>query len=127
SPEAAAAARAPLRFDLDAPFAISAALGDLRGSGLAEGEVGAPRPAEGGYLVFPVREGGAGPGIVPGLRARQVLFHLPDRLQPAWYVEVGLGQGSRSDRYAYVISAADGGLLFRKDLVAADAYTYRVW
>ena len=48
-----------------------------------------------------------------------MLFHLPSELVPAYYVEVA--------DYAYVVSAADGAILYRHSLVASDSYGYRVW
>jgi hypothetical protein len=49
-------------------------------------------------------------------------------LVPAWYVEVQVTDaGSRDiDAYSYVVSAVDGAILFRNDLVT-DAFSYRVY
>jgi hypothetical protein len=48
---------------------------------------------------------------------------MPEALVPAWYVEVM----APTQAYMYVVSAADGSLLFRHDLMAADVFSYRVW
>ena len=53
-----------------------------------------------------------------------------DALVPAYYVEVRVRDGldrRRVSHYAYVVSAADGSLLFRKSQVAHAAYGYRVF
>jgi hypothetical protein len=42
---------------------------------------------------------------------------------PAYYVEVM----TDAEAASYVVSASDGGILFRHDLMASDSYTYRVW
>lgn len=61
-------------------------------------------------------------------RVKKVLFGLPERLVPAWLLELDVGQGSTdSDVFSYVVSAEDGALLFRKNLTESDQYTYRVW
>ena len=63
--------------------------------------------------------------VPPQYGQHQPLFHLPDRLEPAYYLEVNVGTaGSRiPNSYSYVVSAVDGRLLFRKNLerVAGDA------
>ena len=78
------------------------------------------------------------PAPIPGLsmeepvRMKQVWFHLPEGLVPAYYVEVitsnvtgepMLDVQIDESAYAYVLSAADGSILFRKNLVneAADS------
>ncbi|MBS1153786.1 MAG: family peptidase, partial [Myxococcaceae bacterium] len=53
-------------------------------------------------------------------RTRQVAFALPDRLEPAWYVEL-----EGAEAFALVISARDGALLFRQSLDHDSSY--RVW
>ena len=61
-------------------------------------------------------------------RARRVWFTLPDRLEPAWYVEINAGaRGSEASYLAYVVSATDGTLLMKNDLTVDDVYKYRVW
>ncbi|MDP1827466.1 MAG: myxosortase-dependent M36 family metallopeptidase [Archangium sp.] len=69
-------------------------------------------------------------GVNGGLgRAKKVLYALPERLVPAWHVELDVatpGETS-SSMYSFVISAEDGAVLSRKNLTEADQYTYRVW
>jgi hypothetical protein len=65
-------------------------------------------------------------------RLKRVYFHEPDRYEPAYYVEVAIETTDADgavddDLYAYVVSADDGAVLFRKDLTARDSYAYRIW
>ncbi|HEU4409000.1 MAG TPA: M36 family metallopeptidase, partial [Polyangiaceae bacterium] len=60
-------------------------------------------------------------------RAKQVYFALPDRLVPAYYLELEATSGGDNEAYAYVVSAVDGSILYRSDLVAYDSYNYRVF
>ncbi|MBS1152842.1 MAG: Peptidase, (Fungalysin) family, partial [Myxococcaceae bacterium] len=52
-----------------------------------------------------------------------------DGLEPGFYVELQIGQpdSTESDYFAYVVSARDGRVLFRKNLTVSDLYSYRVW
>jgi hypothetical protein len=54
---------------------------------------------------------------------------MPDRLVPAYYLEVdGVVPGQRSsDLWGYVIAAETGQILVRRHLVQDVAYKYRVW
>ena len=82
--------------------------------------------SEGGYQLY------AGSGPEP-IRVKRVYFHLPDRYEPAYYLEVAVGgdANTTSEMYGYVISAIDGKLLFRNSLIADQAapapFSYRVW
>ncbi|MEZ4450592.1 MAG: M36 family metallopeptidase [Nannocystaceae bacterium] len=62
-------------------------------------------------------------------RAKPVYFPIGDALVPAHMVEVltYLAPGTPLEAYQYVIAADDGRVLLRRDLIASDAYTYRVW
>lgn len=57
-------------------------------------------------------------------RAKKVLYALPERLVPAWSLELELPS---SASFSYVVSAEDGAVLSRKNLTEADSYGYRVW
>jgi len=92
-------------FTLTSSRAAARAWEDATGS--LDVVLGTPVAAAGGYEQF------------EGARAKKVLFHLPSELVPAYYVEVA--------DYAYVVSAADGAILYRHSLVASDSYGYRVW
>ena len=73
-------------------------------------------------------------------RVKKVMFHLPGGYVPAYYVETSVLVPSEDNLltnsgdaplkelgYSYVISAVDGQLLFRNNLVAEQTNTYRVW
>jgi hypothetical protein len=110
-------------FRLSAAEATALAVGDFTGLAVAAASVRATSGGRGGFEAFDLAA--PVPGFLPGqpLRARPVWFHLPESLVPAWHVEV-IGQ---EQAYAYVISAADGEVLFRRDLLVSDSFGYRVW
>jgi MYXO-CTERM domain-containing protein len=62
-------------------------------------------------------------------RVKKVYFPLPDRLVPAYYLELLSGDVAKtdSDAYGYVIAADDGRVLYRENQTHNDAYNYRVW
>lgn len=111
-----------------------------------------PAGSHDGYDTFTLA-GAAGVPLDEPIRVKKVLFHLPEGLEAAYYVEVYARTGTAAstiaadgspvaapEAYSYVVSAASGQLLFRKNLIAeavgrapsADAlpaggFTYRVW
>ena len=70
---------------------------------------------KGGYQLYTSTSG--------NVRVKRVYFHLPDRFEPAYYVERGA--------YSYVISSVNGAILFRNNLIADQSapasFAYRVW
>jgi len=60
-------------------------------------------------------------------QVRPVWYLLPDALEPAWLVEASGHDGERSHGHAWVMSARDGRLLARRDLLRDAAYSYRAW
>ncbi|MEA2338525.1 MAG: large repetitive protein, partial [Thermoanaerobaculia bacterium] len=102
------------------------------------------------YTVSPA----SGVSLIEPVRMKKVFFHMPEGLEPAYYIEV-LAQNTSidpsqariddhtnlTDGYSYVISAVDGSILFRNNLTADAAgnkignesnlapggFTYRVW
>jgi hypothetical protein len=83
---------------------------------------------EGGYTWSTVdATQGDGATLAAPLRAKRVWFRQGTALIPAWYVEVQVtDEASRDiDAYSYVVSAVDGAVLFRNDLVS-DALSFRV-
>jgi MYXO-CTERM domain-containing protein len=62
-------------------------------------------------------------------RVEKVFFPLPDRLVPAYFLELFTERSSSlpESALAYVIAADDGRVLYRADLVAYEAHDYRVW
>jgi len=118
-------------FALDHSAAVAAAYGDLTGTPLGAGAFQENGVVRGDYRGVTLRSGVSTPSPLsfPG-RARQVLFHRPGGLVPAYYVEVASPDPlARSlDYYSYVISARDGKVLVRTNLSQrATPFTYRVW
>jgi hypothetical protein len=84
---------------------------------------------EGGYTWSTVEAArGDEATLASPVRAKRVWFRQGAALIPAWYVEVQVkDKGSRDiDAYSYVVSAVDGTVLFRNDLVS-DAFSYRIY
>ncbi len=115
-------------FALGAPDVLVRAALDFGWEGLRASDVQSLGPAPGGYETFGL-SGARRALLATPTRAKRVLFHLPGRLEPAWYLEVDAAPdgGASSEPYAYVFSATDGGLLYRHRLVASDGFSYRVW
>lgn len=118
--------------------ALSASLGDLYGAAFSPGlfapsATSAGLETHGGYRRWDLARPAT--GAVSGLRfqsparVREVLFPLPTRLVPAHHVEVYVATraGAAAEMRGYVISAEDGSVLYRRDLVAFDTFSYRVW
>ena len=104
-------------FKLAAPTALASAWFDLQGAPVEsplfiEGSVD-----EAGYRLFTSQE-----QSFSG-RTKKVLYPLPERLVPSWYVELNVAEES----YAFVVSAEDGEVLSRKNLTESEQFSYRVW
>jgi hypothetical protein len=129
---ALSARRSPPGFERGAREAVARAYGDLTGAAVLPVDFLPGGKAEGDYELIRLRDEVGSiqeqPLLQPA-RIRKVFFHLPDRLEPAWYVELDAGSKgwSDSDLYAYVVSATDGAILFRNNLTVRDAFSYRVW
>ena len=132
---AAALGRPPYRFDLPPAEAVARSLDDYLGGRRAPFDAASLSSLgyrTGGFESFELKATHQGP---PGLtmtdpaRVKKVLFDLPGGAEPAWYVEIVVGEtdDTDADYYAYVVSATDGRVLFRHDLTASDSYSYRVW
>jgi MYXO-CTERM domain-containing protein len=108
-------------FQLGSEVAISDAWAQLTGAPLSTELSRLPTDGA-GFERFQL---GAQPTPV---RARRVYYPLPKGLEPAWHVELEASEdgGTGSSYYAFVFSARDGRLLFRKNLTQAD-FSYRVW
>lgn len=74
--------------------------------------------AEGAYERF------AGRGLAAPARAKKVLFPQESGVVPAYYVEIDVARGPA---HSFVVSAADGAVLFENDLVRFDSFGYRVF
>ncbi len=62
-------------------------------------------------------------------RVKKVYFPLPDRIVPAYYLELLSGDvaSTDADAFGYVIAADDGRVLYRENQTHNDTYNYRVW
>ena len=62
-------------------------------------------------------------------RLKKVLFDAEDGLKAAYYIELVAGafDSNVHEAYAFVVSATDGHLLFRNNLVTPTAFSYRVY
>ncbi|PCJ47518.1 MAG: hypothetical protein COA74_11475 [Gammaproteobacteria bacterium] len=62
-------------------------------------------------------------------RIKQVYFPLTDKLEPAFYTEIIASDPNSTSAlaFSYVISAIDGKILFRNNLISNDTKTYRVF
>jgi MYXO-CTERM domain-containing protein len=119
-------------FALAEADAAARALSDLFGAGVAPAELALRGPRRAGYLWFDARgsAGLAAAGVAPRpLRARAVLYPMPDKLVPAFYVEVESRRtpSREATSFGYVIAADDGRVLHRENLMHADVFSYRVW
>ena len=118
-------------FALDPPQAIVAAIQDLSEQGLAASHI-ERTGSRGGYDLYQLS-----PTVPPSMnlrmiepaRVKRVFFHLPDRLEAGYYVELNIGprNSTGSDHFGYVISAVNGSILFRNNYTVSDSYSYRVW
>jgi large repetitive protein len=118
-------------FTIGHAAAVATAYADLTGTPLGAGAFVESGVVRGDYHGVTLRAGVSTPSPLsfPG-RARQVLFHRPGGLEPAYYVEVASPdpQARSLDYYSYVVSARDGRVLVRTNLAAhATPFTYRVW
>jgi len=119
-------------FRLSAEDAIASAFRDMTGVALSPRSLVSTGKPNGAYTAFVLEEGSRRLltwSMEEPARARKVFFTLPDRLEPAWYVEVNAGpMGSAgSESSAFVVSATDGTLLLRNDLRSHASHGYRVW
>jgi hypothetical protein len=121
-------------FTLPPAEAVITAVADVTGVRLERADLGPASAAPGDYANIDLggsalRKLGASPGAAPA-RTRRVLFPgASKRLLPAYYVEADTGADAEGKpRYfAHVISAADAAILWKRDLTAYEAYSYRVY
>ena len=80
------------------------------------------------YALAPIQASDGMHSAAAPARVRRTYFARPGGLTPAYYIELDMQQSDRpdSDMNSFVISAVDGSVLLRNNLVANDA-TYRVW
>jgi extracellular elastinolytic metalloproteinase len=113
--------------------ALAGAASDLAARVFPESDFAAGQLDQAGYTQFkyvPDQGAGESPMFVDALRARRVVFPIAaGEAIPAYYVEVTISgdPAGSGPCFSYVISAEDGRVLFRNNLVANDAFTYRVF
>jgi MYXO-CTERM domain-containing protein len=136
SPQPAAGVRALAKkgggFRLTPEQALASAFGDLHGLSVGAEAFAATGRAQGAYRYYDVRPAAFGLGAqsAGSPRAKPVYFALPDRLVPAYYLELearGRAGGAEDQAYGYVVAADDGRVLYRNDLIAYDSYSYKVF
>jgi hypothetical protein len=121
-------------FTLAPEQAVIVAVADVTGVELERSDLGAALPAPGSYERIDLgpralSKLGIPAGTAPA-RTKMTLFpSTTKRLLPAYYVEADAGSDAEGKpRYfAHVISAADGAILWKRDLTAYEAYSYRVY
>ena len=116
-------------FTLEPRQAIALAWRDLHGDPLPAESLSLTGGAQGPYSHYALTPGPRLTVFSSPARVKKVFFPLPDALVPAYYVELDTSSatGTDGDLYSYVISAADGQVLFRHDLTSDQSYSYRVW
>ncbi|MEM1416908.1 MAG: M36 family metallopeptidase, partial [Myxococcota bacterium] len=116
------------RFALSEREAIAHALADHFGGPVVRGAVQAGRQRLDGYRDFALAPAGRGYALESPVRSRPVLYPLPRRMVPAYYVELWIldGQGS-SELVAAIVSAEDGAPLLRRSLTQAETFSYLVF
>jgi extracellular elastinolytic metalloproteinase len=133
-PGTSAAAKARESFVLPAEQAISIALADLTSHVTLAGDFTLVNDkAEGNYQLYqfgPDRELRNHRLLSELVRTKRYLYPLgAGEFEPAFYLELwvaGEPEGS-GPVFSYVVSAADGRVLFRNNLTAHENYTYRVY
>lgn len=65
--------------------------------------------------------------LTRGPRLKPVYYALASGLEPAYYIELFAASDRETLAYSFVVSAVDGRLLFRKNLTARAAFSYRVF
>ncbi|HEU5058067.1 MAG TPA: M36 family metallopeptidase, partial [Kofleriaceae bacterium] len=115
-------------FRLTPGQAVSRALGDLYKVAVPDGFDSLSRPAAGrdAWVDLPAL---ASVQLSQPARARKVFFRDGERLIAAYMTEFysSRERSTSSDAYRYLISAADGRVLERRDLTAHEAFTYRAY
>ncbi|MDP3859845.1 MAG: M36 family metallopeptidase [Stagnimonas sp.] len=115
-------------FRLQPEQALAIAYADLSGERLSTTAFRLTRSA-GDYGVYSGRTLAGEIRLAGEQRSRKFWYPLNGELVPAWYAEIHARSQDGADSYAmgYLISARDGSLLFRKSLIAYDAYSYRTY
>jgi hypothetical protein len=109
-------------FELEESTAVATAFEHLAGRPANPADLMAAQNSADGYHRYKLS------GERRPARVRQVYFPRTTGLEPAFYLELELRRATGGfDYFSYVVSAHDGSILFRKNLTAHDAFSYRVW
>ncbi|MDC3960060.1 M36 family metallopeptidase [Polyangium jinanense] len=119
--------RVPRTFVVTPQGALASAFRDFHGTDLPVANL-LPRGEKGRYQTFDLVPTQAHEFAGPA-RVKKVFFPLPDRLVPAYYLEIRPREVGQKDAglYAYVIAADDGRVLYRQNLSHDAVFNYRVW
>ncbi len=114
-------------FAVSAEAALSGAFADMGGN--ASPFAFSASGQSGNYTLYSAGKGNADYQVVGTPRAKKVYYYNEGRYLPAWFVEVHAQtvDHANTDAFGYVISAADGKVLFRKNLTDNDTYSYHVF
>lgn len=114
-------------FSVGAEAALAEAFADMGGK-ISPFAFSTLREA-GGYNLYSVGKTGTDYHVVGTPRAKKVYYYTEGSYVPAWFVEVNAQTEDRAtnDAYGYVVSAANGKVLFRKNLTDYDTYSYHVF
>jgi MYXO-CTERM domain-containing protein len=121
------------KFQLNDATALARAVRDLYGLTATPQGIRDLRWTAAGYRHFDLAPGGdverAGIRFTLPARVKPVYYPMPDRLVPAYFLEVFATQPIESveDVYSYVVAADTGQILARRNLTFNDVYQYRVW
>jgi MYXO-CTERM domain-containing protein len=121
------------KFQIDDATAVARAVRDLYGLTATPQGIRDLSWTAAGYRHFDLAPGGdverAGIRFTLPARVRAIYYPMPDRLVPAYFLEVFATQPVESgeDVYSYVVAADTGQVLARRNLTFADVYQYRVW
>jgi hypothetical protein len=114
-------------FDVSMEKAISTAFSDMGGKLSSSSLSG--KTTQNGYTQFKSSASSGTITLKGSPRAKKVYYPSADAMEPAYYVEVSGTSAKQKGALAfgYVISAATGKVLFRKNLTEYEAFTYRTW
>lgn len=132
--DATPGASAPNRqFKVPAAKAVASAFGDMVDVAIAPSDLVDTKRETDNYRYFDLKPTAATKAqkiaFNNAARVKKIFYAMPDRLVPAYYLELDVRrEGTHSsDAFAYVISAATGETLARKNLMHDASFNYKVW
>jgi hypothetical protein len=108
---------------------VARAARELLGLVVPVSAVSAPTAEADGYATYSVDAGVSSALTVSRARVRKVWFQAQGALEEAHYIELSAGVPGRKPSVfrSFVVSAVDAAVLFQKDMVAHEAFTYKVY